>query len=193
MSKGNIDVFLEIEVENDKGIVIDRKRLKSDSFVKSVHRHLLAVLTSDSYVDGFIDINGNTNWVSQGANYIQTALAPQGDDSFGIQVGTASQSVTQDDLQLVAKIPNGASSGQMEYSATTYTYSDTALTMTITLTRSFDNYSGADITVNEAGLMLKYTVGGTDYYTLWARDVISATTVPNGGRLTIRYIIQINP
>lgn len=191
MSEGNIDVFLEIEVENDKGIVIDRKRLKSDSFVKSVHRHLLAVLTSDSYVDGFIDIDGNTTWVSQGANYIQTALAPQGDDSFGIQVGTASQSVTQDDLQLVAKIPNGER--QMVYSATTYTYSDTALTMTITLTRSFDNYSGVDITVNEAGLMLKYTVDGTDYYTLWARDVISATTVPNGGRLTIRYIIQINP
>jgi len=193
MSKGNIEVFVEVESLDKFGNVIARQRIKSDSFVKSFTRHLTAVLCSDSYVDAFIDTSGAANWVSQGANFIQTALAPSGNANFGIKVGTSSQAVSQDQYNLVAPIAHGTASGQMQYGDSSYTVSDTALTMTITIQRVFDNMSGADITVNEVGLFLKYTVGAETKYTMWARDVISATTVPNGGRLTVRYIIQINP
>jgi len=191
-SSGNVELFVETIVEKEGKEIIHRVE-KANSFVKGFVRHLSAYLTTDAYVDGFIDTSGAANWVSAGADFTQTALAPSGNDNYGVLVGTSSQTVSQDQYNLVAKISHGTTSGKLSYGETTYSVSDTSLTMTITITRMFDNLSGGDITVNEVGLFVKYTVGSDTKYAMIARDVITATTIPNGGRLTVRYIIQVNP
>jgi len=191
-NSGNIEILVETLVEKD-GKKITHRVEKANSFVKGFIRHLTAYLVTDDYVDAFIDTSGSANWVSAGTNFTQTALAPSGDDNYGILVGTSSQTVNQDQYNLVAKILHGTTSGRLSYGETIYSVSDTSLTMTITITRMFDNLSGGDITVNEVGLFVKYTVGTDTKYAMIARDVITATTIPNGGRLTVRYIIQVNP
>jgi len=167
-----------------------------DSFTKNIKNLITMFDTGGWTVD---DVNGNTvtfAFKNASDNFLYNAevLAPSGNDDYGILVGSSDTAfdVNQDDLG--AKIPHGTGSGQLSYGDTSVVeFGDDYKTWQ----RAFDNFSGADITVKEIGMFAKVTreEAGvpTPYYVMLARDVITSTTVPNGGRLIVKYTFKINP
>lgn len=116
-------------------------------------------------------------------------------DNFGILIGTNDAAWAWAQYALSGKIAHGTSGGQMSYGATTESLvENTGAPAKTVLQRSFDNNSGADITVREIGWFLTAKAAAeVVFYFMIARDVITATTVPNGGRLTVTYNILVNP
>lgn len=107
------------------------------------------------------------NWSNATCTYLNTAGAsgtihltemyidcPYNNDYGGIQVGRSSSSPTVADYGLTTKIANGVGTNQLDYSATVFeapTYVAPYYSMTIR--RVFTNYSGADVTVRETGIV----------------------------------------
>jgi hypothetical protein len=125
------------------------------------------------------------------------ALAPQYNDTYGIQVGAAAVSVDRDQYALSGKIPNGTSAGQLTYGSMTVEDTDGTPPDTVfRLIRTFTNNTTGDVTVWEIGLAIAnvYNNGGTFYNNnfLIARDVLSPPqTIPAGATLTVRYIFKV--
>jgi len=192
MEERNVgSVFYEIEVYDDKGNLIEKKSGKGDSILGNWVNLYMAIRAGQEY--NFQDTGGTNRYISNMAFNNCGMLAPAGNDSYGILVGTGTTSVSMNDYALASKIPHGTGSGQLSYGDTS-SYNDLSDTRwSVGLQRSFDNNSGADITINEIGMVMKVNDGTNDYYVLIARDVISATTVPNGGRVTVKYWITWNP
>ena len=184
-------VFYKIEVYDDKGNLIEKKSGKGDSILDNWIKLFLAIRGGYSY--DFKDTGGASRSFDTLAITQCSMLAPEGDDSYGIVVGTSTDSVSSDDFNLHGKISHGTGSGQLSYGATS-TYNDVSgLRQDRGLQRSFDNNSGANITINEIGMVMKISDGTEVANVLIARDVISATTVPNGGRVTVKYWFTWNP
>ena len=106
-------------------------------------------------------------------------------------------------FKLVAQIPAGTSSGQIEYGAVSLTQPTTSGQITqFTISRSFTNVSGSTLTVTEIGLIvyvtgfaMTTTTTGTavssDYF-LIAYDIPSSEIpVQNGQTLTITYTFSV--
>jgi len=194
--KSNVSGEIEIIVKNKDGKVIKQFRKPMDSFVNN----MLTLMTMfDSNGWSVKDVNGNTvnfYFKNQADNYLYNAevLAPSGDDSYGILVGSSDATFEVTQYNLASKIPNGTGSGQLSYGETSIVGAGDDYQ---TWQRAFDNMSGSDITVKEIGMFAKVTreESGvpTPYYVMLARDVITTTTVPNGGRLIVKYTFKINP
>jgi len=187
---------IEVIVEDRYGNVIKHIKKPMDSFVKNI-LNLICMFDTGGWVT--TDRNGNTvNFYFKNAadNYLYNAevLAPADDDNYGILVGSGTTAFSVNDYDLASPISNGTGSGQLSYGEMSVVASGDDYKQ---WQRSFDNNSGADITVNEIGMAAKVTreEAGSQvvYYVLLARDVISATTVPNGGRITVKYTFRINP
>jgi len=148
-------------------------------------------------------VNMNVNGASGGA---WSVTAPSGNTSYGIVVGsgaTAGSVPSATAYKLVAQIPQGTSSGQIEYGNTTVgSPSQSGQITQFTISRSFTNVSGATITVTEIGLVV-YVTGfamttvstatatASDYF-LIAYDIpSSAISVLNGQTLTVTYTFSV--
>ena len=184
----NVGGEIELIVEDKDGRVVEHVRKPMDSFVKNVN-FLLNIYDKNAWI--VTDMSGAEAHVDP---MTASVLAPAGEDNYGILVGTGSTPFDVTQYSLTSKISHGAGSGQLSYGEQstvmgTETYEQWQ--------RSFDNNSGADITVYEIGMACKTTklADGTSetHYILLARDVITPVTVPNGGRLTVKYKFQINP
>jgi len=133
------------------------------------------------------------------------------DSTYGIIVGTGTATPTPNDYALGNQIVNGTSSGQLVYGShtisptaqgigpgtsgtTTSTPSSGILpvsgnTTSWQIQRTFQNQSGASITVSEVGLYTKTTNG----VTLIVHDLLSSPiTIPNNAVLTIVYTISVS-
>jgi hypothetical protein len=132
--------------------------------------------------------------------------APSGNNSYGIVVGsgaTAGSTPSPSTYKLVAQIPQGTSSGQIEYGAVSLTATSTSgQTTSFTITRSFTNVSGASLSVTEIGLAVYITGFAmtnvstnsaiTSDYILISYDIpSSAISVANGQTLTITYTFSV--
>lgn len=127
------------------------------------------------------------------SSYVGYVMAGSGNDAFGIQVGTGTTTPTNTDYSLQSKIANGTGSGQLVYGSQQET--DPAITaegnVDFLLTRDFTNSSGATITVNEIGVVIRvYDTGGSARYFLILRDVVTAHDVLNGETLTVQYKLR---
>ena len=189
--------FYEIEVYDKNGELIDKKRGRGNCILHNLMRILATIRNPSDYGDTFqfVDTNGNPISADQIVASGCSMLAPAGTDSYGIVVGTGTTYPSLDDYNLESKIPHGTESGRLSYGETSkYDYSESgSIVVDQGCQRSFDNNSGADITINEIGLIATINIGGQNVNILLMRDVISATTVPNGGRVTIKYWIRFNP
>jgi hypothetical protein len=132
--------------------------------------------------------------------------APSGNSSYGIVVGSgasAGSTPSPTAYNLVAQIPNGTSSGQIEYGAVSVgSISQSGQTTSFTISRSFTNVSGSTITVTEIGLVVNvtgfamvtvstHTAVSSDYF-LIAYDIpSSAIAVQNGQTLTVTYTFSV--
>jgi len=156
---------------------------KSPAFIPAVSiRDLAGVLKTSNMVD--LDAVGD--W----ADAPDAAV-----DDYGVLVGTSATAWAWAQYVLQAKIAHGNGAGELAYGACSVSdVEDTGLPAKLTLQRSFDNNSGAEITVREIGWFgTMKTEPAVFAFHMIARDVITATTVPNGGRLTVKYTILINP
>ena len=184
-------VFYKVEVYDKDGKLIEEKSGKGESILGNWVELLPSIIDGSTWTPN--DINGNSCIISNIALNNCHGRAPAGDDSYGIVVGTGTTPVDINDHNLASKIPHGTGSGQLSYGETSGYVDGSGLRQDRGLQRSFDNNSGADITINEIGMVLKINDGSNDYYIMIARDVISATTVPNGGRVTVKYWFRYNP
>ena len=184
-------IFYKIEVYDKDGKLIEEKSGKGDSILLNWIYLFYSIRNGDNYIPTTTD--GSTPTISQIVFTNCSMLAPAGNDDYGIQVGTGTTSVDITDSKLESQITHGTGSGQLSYGETSEFNEEAGNTVRRGLQRSFDNNSGADITINEIGMVAKINDGTNDYYVMIARDVISATTVPNGGRVTITYWFEWNP
>jgi len=184
-------VLYEVEVHDKDGNLIKRVIKEGDSILGNWINLFMAIRAGQEY--NFQDTGGTNAYVSSLSFTNCGMLAPAGNDSYGILVGTGTTEVSMNDYALANKIPHGTGSGQLSYGETSSYNELNDPQWDIGLQRSFDNNSGADITINEIGMVMKISDGSSTYYVMIARDVISATTVPNGGRVTVKYWFRWNP
>ena len=138
------------------------------------------------------------------------------DSTYGIVVGTGTATPTPNDYALGNQIDNGTSSGQLIYGSHTISpspvsngtsnyYSTTTAptsgllpvsgnTTSWQLSRTFQNQSGASITVSEVGLITQlYGGSNATAFALIAHDLLSSPiTIPNGGVMAITYTISVS-
>ena len=195
-SGSGVNGEIEVIVLDKNGKEIRRVKRPMDSFTYNVMT-LLAMFDSDGWAVNDVSNNAVTFEFKKGTNnylYNAEVLAPSGNDDYGILVGSSDTAFDVLDTNLGAKIPHGTGSGQLSYGATSeVSYGADYKTWQ----RAFDNLSGADIVVKEIGMFAKVTREESGvpqtYYVMLARDVITTTTVPNGGRLIVKYTFKINP
>jgi hypothetical protein len=138
---------------------------------------------------------GGTNQLNGGVALAM--YAPDNDDSYGIIVGTSSQSVSPTDYNLISKIPHGTGAGQLDYEGCSVVSSYSSNSSIIEINRVFLNKSGGDIVVREVGLLARNywkdeKAVQNDVKFLIARDVLpTPITVKNLGNLLVRYRISL--
>jgi len=192
---------IEITVHDKDGNLIKKFKQPMHTFVDNAGAIIMCAFAMGcDAAAGFTVLNvlGDTKNIAyedqtSAGDYCVTAGA--GVDTHGIVVGTSDASWTWSQYCLQAQITHGTGSGQLSYGATTRSFSaNSGQPAKCTIQRSFDNNSGGDITVREIGWQLvAKDISGNPVNFMIARDVITATTVPNGGRLTVTYNILINP
>jgi len=158
----------------------------------------------------------NGNYAAYSPNVFSINLLFDLDDSandstYGIVVGTGTATPTPNDYALGNQIVNGTGSGQLVYNAHNISPapqtigSSAFLTITTTptsgilpvsgnttswqISRTFQNQSGASITVSEVGIYTGTPTGNA----LIVHDLLSSPiTIPNNAVLTIVYTISVS-
>jgi hypothetical protein len=211
-TKGILEAFIEAEVRDKNGKLIEKRRFRSRSFVANLLRLLRQLMirystagTSGSFYHGGtssepIDHTGSAKpiWLyTANANTVHNWLlagAIDGEDSFGIRVGRGTSTPTPTDYNLEIPITHGTGVNQLSYGTVTIdTLNISGNTVTLRIIRTLTNNSGSAITVSEIGISVRIKTSYTDTwaYILIARDLVSPpVSVPVGSTLTIRYLLQ---
>jgi len=211
-TKGILEAFIEAEIRDKNGKLIEKRKFRSRSFVANLLRLLRQMMiryttTGSScgiyYVTTSsepIDHSGTARpifigtYASNVVNNWLLAGAIDGEDSFGIRVGRGTSTPTPTDYNLEIPITHGSGVNQLSYGTVIIdTLNIVGSTVTLRLIRTFTNNSGSAIVVSEIGLSVRIKIAYTDTwaYILIARDLASPPiSVPNGSTLTLRYLLQ---
>jgi hypothetical protein len=115
--------------------------------------------------------------------------AISGDTTFGIVVGTGTSPVSMMDFRLASLIAHGVGAGRLVYGSVGLTIIEIIGNMIrFQITRLLTNNSGADITVNEVGLIARY--GVNDQKVLIDRT-LATFIVPNGSSRNVIYELRV--
>ncbi|MGC9113289.1 hypothetical protein [Acidilobus sp.] len=197
-----VRAYVTYEVRDKDGKVILRRTEPSRSLVENYAIFQLAMWGSQTITTADTsNVSININGASPGIININ---APAGNNTYGIVVGSGSNTVSPTLVSLAAPITNGTGAGQLQYQAMSFSSGVTVSgnTTSFTLSRSFVNSSGGTVTVSEIGI-IAYVSGfamtnvstnssvSSDYFLL-AYDVpSSAITVQNGQTLQITYTFSV--
>jgi len=147
-----------------------------------------------SRVETLVDTSGASRtypYIYDTVSPILRVNAPADNANYGIWIGYGSTAVAPEDYTLESK----ATTTDFSYNGTTLeAVSYDANVALFRIIRTFTNISGASKTISEIGLVFyeKQNVSPADVYFLIARDVLpTPATVPDGGTITVRYIIKI--
>jgi len=178
--------YIRAVIKDKEGNVIkDTGWKETNLLVQNFFRHLRAAFgnidTSGVRTDG---LTYSIRRPAFGAYDFMRADGPETDDSYGIVVGTGTKAPALDDYNLDAKITHGTGTGQLYYFATSITLGNGY----VETTRSFQNLSGADITINEVGLVCVSIADGLTSMFLITRSLFTIT-VANGATITLYYRI----
>jgi len=218
--KNNIDIRLTITVKDKNGKIIKQHKQHSHSFLMNFAA-MLATTMLNPYPSFnnfyYFRITSGTWYSLDNANTYASDLFSMlngaNNSTYGIVVGTGTATPTPNDFELGNQIINGTGSGQLSYGA--HSISPTAGTSALqagtstptqgiltpsgnttsfSVSRTFQNQSGASITVSEVGIM-----SNTQEYNnvtnpvLLIHDLLSsAITIPNGGVMAITYTISVS-
>jgi hypothetical protein len=200
-------MYVELAVRDGGGRLLARRRMRARTWVGNAVGLLSSLLKGGAagatayplyaYTPraDVVDVGGAARGIlmptpASGARV--GAEAPEGDDSFGIQVGTGTGAVAIGQYALQAKVAHGTASGQLYYGATSVANMVKDAEWSFTASRPFTNKSGASITVYEVGLVVRILADpSTLANVLLARDVISGgMTVPANAILTVSYTVK---
>ena len=208
-------ILCELIIEKDGSEVY---RGKSKSFLQNFTKILYAILASPGNTPpsiygtissaSILKPDGSSatvyaEWYSPYTQYYYSGgiayacCAPDNDDSYGIVVGSSSQSVSPTDYNLISKIPHGTGPGQLDYDAHSVASSYSPSSSIVEINRVFLNKSGGDVVVREVGLIARnywkdQAAIRNDVKFLIARDVLpTPITVKNLGNLLVRYRISL--
>jgi hypothetical protein len=181
----NVETFIRIEYTGKNGRRYTRTR-KAHSLVRAfidiLYAHLSQVATTTSLDTG--NVSQTLTLVT--SNFAANAAAST--NTQGIVVGTGTGAVSVTDYQLGTIIAHGTGATQLQYGAQSSIEPATVgTTRTCTLSRTFANNSGGDITVKEVGLIVK---AATSYYFLIDRT-LNEFTIINGTSATVSYLIKV--
>ena len=190
-------VQLTVTRARDGKVMRRTRRLRSRSFLEQYCRimHIAWSTAAGAVVDTgttsrTLDFPSATNNVE----FLEVDAA-SGTDVYGIQVGTGTTAVAMTDRALGTKIAHGPGSGQLSYQGHTVSgITVDASDCSFTVSRTFANTSGADITVTETGVytIQQTTVPSTSFHAI-VRDVLgSSVTVSDGEVLTVTYTYKIS-
>ncbi len=204
------EAFIELEVFDKDGRLIQRHRQRSHSWTRNAYNALFSNLASVNVDDstfgaGYLsgkDTGGAVVYGAWGA-YIASATyegtsygfrAAAAEDTWGILVGSGENAESFEDYVLQTQITEGTGAGEITHIASEVadkSYADT--TWTHSLVRYFNNNTGANRLVNEVALVCKYTrFGGSNVLVLMSRDKLASTvTVPDTGQLKVTYTVEL--
>jgi hypothetical protein len=206
--------WIDIEVRDGEGRVVQKGRHKMHSFNKNFLAALLTMLSSagnGNSTTGSVTGDSGSSATIYGEYYgnfgntggTPIALnAPAGTDSFGILVGSGTTAFNLTQYSLASKISNGTSAGQLSYGVTSITDLGVNTSVSppvyqIQIVRPFSNLTSSAITINEVGLEAKNywkDAGNTALSVtfLIARDVLSTSySVPPNGSATVAITIGV--
>jgi hypothetical protein len=200
-------MYIEWEVTDKDGKLIDKGRKESQTWVGNIVRYLwqifIGVTTTSASVGAGetpISIRDTSNTARNvgvighpAGTYV--GVAGGAGDLIGIVVGSSDTPLAIDQYDLASKILHGTGTGQLFYNANTVEApSETPPTITFRVVRTMTNQSGGSVTVREIGLFIRLGRHVTTpyvYVAMLARDVLSPPiTVPAGSTLTVRYIVS---
>jgi len=205
-------VFLELEVRDRQGKVIQRHKQRSHSWVRNAYNMLLSELAEVNAGDsiwgaGYLNIKdtGGTLWYGAypiGTHTARSMLAlgygymgAAGSVTNGIVVGSGTAAESFEDYVLQTLIANGISSGQLSYVASAvrnWVYDAGTKVYTISYSRYMNNNSGGIVSVNEVGLIVSAYVAGNVRQWYMSRDKLASTVnIPDTGQLKVTYTIKL--
>jgi len=118
-----------------------------------------------------------------------------GDVTMGIIVGTGNAANTGATKSIQTIISHGVAPGNLSYGGNGYTSPSGTTPLSFTITRTFTNNSGGDITITEAALYLSSidTASAQRFFCI-LRDVNAGglATVLNGANTTATYTLSYN-
>lgn len=198
--------FLKLEVRNGAGELTDVYEDRSRSWVRNAYNHMAHQFLDAPYsqTDGGSATYraGSLRAAILGGNDGVNVAYPAANGKFsagvnnsakGIVVGTGTAAESLNNHSMGAIVNSGSAAGQLSYQASTvggFAYDSVNRKWTATLTRIFNNNSGAPIVVKEIGLVSSDGL----YMFLFSRDLLAEVdwkTVHNGGQLTVTYTIEM--
>jgi len=187
---------LVVTVKDKNGKVVEKRKVKGNSFVSNFIKALYGLMYEDACSDviELTDIYGNSKWypaLDYQTYPIFRVTAQEGEDKYGILYGTGTTPFSVDDYKLESPIPHGDADNQLHY------YSTDLLAVEIKdnrvqygIQRPAVNNGSVAINVTEIGL-IAFDV--THYDELWfliIRDVLdTAITVNPNQTITATYTI----
>jgi len=201
------NTYLTIIVRDKDGKVVRIHRQRSHSPTSN----FIYLLLPTSYYNTIgqtvtiTNINGTSNsWATfKGPISYPNTATNSPSYPIMIQVGSGQQANPPTATKLAAPIANGSGAGQLVYGqpsvSTNITVSGSSAYFYISQT--FNNLSGATITVTEVGIVTQIWVNGVGCgysvnlgpLLVWYDVLSSSISVPNGGSVTIYYTFTVNP
>jgi len=216
--KNNLDIRLTVTVKDKNGKIIKQHKQHSHSFLMNFAAMLATTMANPSggTVNWYYFKSTAGAWYSlvdaTGYNQLFDTLDSANDSTYGIVVGTGTATPTPNDDNLQNQIANGTSSGQLVYGShtlspapgtsllqggtstpTTGVLTPSGNTTSFSISRTYQNQSGASITVSEVGIISIVNTPATgNVYVLIIHDLLSsAITIPNNGVMAITYTISV--
>jgi hypothetical protein len=208
------EAFWALEVRDKDGRVIQRHRQRSHSWTRNAYNAMFCQLAGKNASDatfeagkvsgkdtgGVIrslpralgtDYTGSCEVLTPGSGHGYRGAAAS--DATGIVVGSGTAAESFEDYALQTLIANGTGAGQLSYVASeahAVSYDTVTRVLKNELVRYFNNNSGGDVAVNEAGIIFYTQYNGYRY--MYSRDRLATTvTVPDTGQLKVTYTIQL--
>ena len=174
-----------IHVEDEHGNRILSK--KAETLVRAFYQILYGHMSMGSSTAP--DTTGASQTITR-RDDSPSVNAASGDATFGIVVGTGATPVSMLDYNLASPIPHGTGSGQLLYGETSITPVEVIGNIVrFYITRLLTNTSGADIMVNEVGLIA--VSGATSPYKFLIDRTLATFIIPNGSSRNIIYEIRV--
>ncbi len=183
-----IGIFINIKTIDPKtNRILDEYEFEANSLVQA----FIAGINANFYTANTIQAKDTSNATQYSSIHSSFRLqAAAGDANYGIVVGTGTNAVAVTNYALQTKIAHGTGVGQLQYSAMSFpvNYTVSAPDAYCDVARTVTNGSGADITVEEIGLItLDYTAG-----VYWLKERTRQTVVvPNTLGKTITYRFKV--
>lgn len=207
--------FLELEVTDKNGKVIQTLKQRSHSWQRNAYNLLLSEMAAKNLDDagvfgaGLLSMKDTSAAIKDGAygGYVWNnagafetvgygARAGAAITLFGIQVGSDATAWDFEQFKLLVQIAEGTAPGALNHVAMNVpTKSWAAPVFTITWIRYLNNNTAppGDVLVKEVGLVYSVGISGAFYYMMMSRDKLGATvTIPNTGQLKVTYTIQLS-